>query len=211
MADQTSDDIQKKIATLPPEVRRLLYSTEMSGDIQQIGARHQLHVDQVGALEAEVAAVMIGVTQSNELAENIADALNLDRAKSEEIATDVGNTIFAKIRDAMKQGPAQAAPAEKSVVMPSRAAAPKPPAPTPPMPATPPVAPKPPVPAPPAVAVVPPKPAAPPAPPKPAPPPAMPPSVNAMLTQPTASMPKKEEPPKPGPSYKADPYREPVE
>lgn len=97
-----SDEIQKKLEALPPDIRSFIYSADMSSVVQQIGQKHQLHVDQMGALEAEAAAAMIGVTEREEFVENLAEALNIDTQRSTLIAKDVNDLLFIKIRESMK-------------------------------------------------------------------------------------------------------------
>ena len=159
MEDETTKAMQERINSLPQEIKSMIYSSEMVAAIRQISTKHQLHVDQTGALESEVVAAMIGVTPLTELAENISDALDIDETKSNAIVVDVNELLLSKIRNSMKQADARTttAPAtqpsnppaisqppmaeadkstEKSVVMPSAAKAPVP-AVTTPMPAQP--------------------------------------------------------------------------
>jgi hypothetical protein len=228
-----SEEIQKKLAALPEDMRNLVYSSDMAAIIQQIGQKHQLHIDQIGALEAEAAAAMLGVTALSELPQNIADALSVDERTGAALAADVNDLLFIKIRESMKglygDTPRTPSPAPAAANVP-------PPQPTPaPRPAGPPAAP-----------VMPaqqtPTPSATPAPAeiKPAVPPSaapaqkmpvgMPPSADAMLALPSISAPKTVEmlpqkpvpaslpqqsaptmPQKPQPkTYAVDPYREPV-
>jgi hypothetical protein len=232
MADVTnSDEIQKLIDALPPEVKALLYSKEMDNTVQQIGTKHQLHIDQIGELESEVAAAMIGISQMQELPQNISDTLGVDMTKSNGIVADINLLLLDKIRSSMKKSDA-----EKSVIMPSAmavsAAAPTPTstAPVAPAPVTTPVVPTPAAtPLSTDMQIEPPE--------APAPAKATPPApqmheADVMLSEPTVSLPKKiettptpmpvvaptatptaakVEAPQPAPSYKADPYREPIE
>lgn len=232
----SDEEVQKRIEALPPEVSALLYSPEMLEIVKRVGAKQQLHIDQVGLLEAETGEVMLGFTSSKDYPEALMETLGVDRMKADAIAQDINDMLFVKIRDAMKKASANgdnsaSAPqnppaAEKSVVMPSavKAAPPTPPAQSPvakvesvPLPvvlaSTPQTKPVTPAPAPAQAPMT---------------PPAIP-KVDVMLSQPTVSLPNpsvppaapttaqptpppaKTEAPKPVPPYKADPYREPPE
>jgi hypothetical protein len=219
MADSiNSDEIQKLIDALPPEVKTLLYSKEMDAVMQQIGTKHQLHIDQIGELESEVAAAMIGISQMQELPQNISDTLGVDMTKSNGIVADINLLLLDKIRTSMKKNDT-----EKSVIMPSAmAASATAPAPTPttqvePTPAAASPLPtdmqiEPPIPPTPTLAKV------------VTPVPQMP-EADVMLSEPTVSLPtnpsnlpKKIENAASTPTkietpstYKADPYREPIE
>ncbi|HUD02865.1 MAG TPA: hypothetical protein VMR46_02485 [Candidatus Paceibacterota bacterium] len=219
MADSvSSDDIQKLIAALPPEVKSLLYSKEMDDVMQQIGTKHQLHIDQIGELESEVAAAMIGISQMQELPQNISDTLEVDMTKSNALVADINLLLLDKIRSSMKKNDA-----DKSVIMPSAmaasasATAPTPPATSAPVP-TAPVAPTPTAaPLPTDMQIDPPATQPTPAPAKVVAPAPQMPEADVMLSEPTVSLPKKvESAPTPTKievptTYKADPYREPIE
>jgi len=229
------NEIKKKIDALPPEIKTLIYSTQMDTAMQQIGAKNQLHIDQIGALESEVVAAMIGISPLEDLPANLIDTLGIDKAKSDSLVNDINEQLLDKIRNSMKQAdthitstpvpsnpPAISAPLvsvgnktdEKSVVMPSAAKAPVPAASQPAAPTIPLAD----APTPPMV--------------KPAGLPAMP-HVDAMLSQPTVSIApkpdvasatpptpaaapvsaeiKKSDTPTPPPIYKTDPYHEPID
>ncbi len=105
MADEYTSEIQKKIDALPPDIRQFIYSSEMESILRQIGTKHQLHIDQIGALETETAAVMIGLSKADEFVQNLTDSLNIDEAKSKVIADDINQQLFLKIRESMKNTP----------------------------------------------------------------------------------------------------------
>jgi hypothetical protein len=218
MPDSTfSPEIQKRIDALPEDIRKLVYSADMDAVIQRVGQKHGLHIDQMGALEAETAAVMIGMTEHGEFSENIADTLNVNQQKARALAEDISNELFAKVRNSMKD-----VYEKTKVPSPVISQAAPPPAPPPPPPAPPKAAqgtaPFPSTSSPkeaprlPSVtaadlaltqrAVTPPKPS-----------PALPATGSTNSPQASsgqATPPQKPEPPKPA-DYKTDPYREPVE
>ncbi len=221
-------EIKEKFDALPQHLKDYVYSTEMSKVIQTIAAKHSLHIDQAGELEAETAAAMMGVTKVEELEENLASALELDAQKAAAVTKDINEMLFVKIREDMKasaepkaapdvpkmplaaQLPVPTPASTPQVVMPSSSAPVVPPAPAPAA----------------APTVVP----APPPAPAPAPKPAMAPNLGAAdailsekkvtpsaaapipaaPTTPAASPVSKVDPTQPQ-NYKADPYREPVE
>ena len=217
----TAEEVQKKLQQLPLEVKSLMYSDEMTLAIQKVGEKNKLHYDQMGTLELETKNVLLGFTETADYPEILAQSLSVERAQADTIAKDINDTLFVKIREAMKTGtsasatqvPTMSKPAamnfpasteEKSVVMPSAAKAPETPAPV--VPAAPEVKP---VGAmmqhidamlsQPTVSIAP----------KPADPMQNVPAVPA-ITLPTPDTPKNEAP-KPGPIYKTDPYHEPID
>ena len=139
MANISKEELEKRIDELPEEIQNLLYSPEMYTAVKQVSSKHQLHVDQMDLLETETAQVMLGFTETAQFPQAIAQSLKLDTTQATAIAKDINDTLFVKIREAMKpkvveatqkisNPPAATTPAvsEKSVVMPSAIKAPEP-------------------------------------------------------------------------------------
>ncbi len=228
MSDYYTDEIQKRMDALPADIKALVYSADMGAVIHSIGQKYQLHVDQIGALESETAAVMIGLTEPSEFVQELVDALSVEQPKAEAIAQDINNELFIKIRESLKKVGSTPPPTAAPIATPASVAAstpavnkipvrviPQTPIAAPTVPATAPTpAPKPVAPAP--ISVTPttipptPMPAAPVAPKAPSMP-----AVETALTQPTVAVPPPapagQAPGAPKPIYKSDPYREPVE
>jgi hypothetical protein len=219
----TKEEMQKHIDTLPTEIKNLLYSTEEEIIVQKVGLDNRLHLDQVSMLMAVTNDVMAGFLDTKEYPKALMESLDVDEVKANTIAKAVDDMLFDKIRDAMKKAYAEAtatptipssnppamdmAPAipGKSVVMPSAmvasAATPTPVTPAVPLSTDMQIdAPAGSVPAQTAAPV-----------------PQMP-EADVMLREPTVSLPSVATPSvpattkiEPAPTYKADPYREPIE
>ena len=76
------EEARERFETLPPEIKKLLYSQEMSILIQKVGEKNQLHIDQVDALYTETGQVLLGFVESQEFIEDIADILKIDHTKA---------------------------------------------------------------------------------------------------------------------------------
>ncbi len=197
----TPEEIQKKFDSLPADIKAAVYGVDMLNIIQKLGEKYKLHIDQVGTLEAETADVMIGFSKPEEFVGNLSEALIVDRAQAENIAKEINEQVFIKIRESLKNLHTQQVPSIVPKVVPAPTTTKTIPAPA----STPAVAaPKPDLVA--AEAMLQAKTVSAPAPAVPAQP------VVPQKTVPTAApvMPPiaKQEPPKPG-AYAADPYREP--
>lgn len=99
----TKEEAQKRYDSLPLEVKALLYSPQMHATIEELGKKHQLHIDQLGLLEVETGAVMLGFTEMQDFQTVLMESLQVDRTKADAVAQDVSERLFTKIRDAMKQ------------------------------------------------------------------------------------------------------------
>ena len=172
----------------------------------KIGEKHKLHLDQLAGLEMETNSVILGFTEPNDFPKMLSDSIQVDVSKANDIAKDVSDMLFKKIRDSMKKTywkenaevppvsptpmPSPAPMRDISVVMPSKLSTGSP-APEPTRPkitvSAAPSAPSPTAPAKPAV------PNSPPAPKTPPPQPPVPPmhAPEVMLSEPTVSIPQK--------------------
>lgn len=230
----SEEEVQKRISQLSDAAADFLYSPEMGALVKKVADKHQLHIDQMALLEAEVGELMLGLTEPQDFVPYMVETLNVSKDVADAIAKDVNDELMLKMRGLMG-APSQAAapapaPAPKpaspepvrpaaspSVVMPSSKPTPAP-APTP-VPVPTPIAPPAPPPAP-APTSAPMAPAPKPAPDlaaadamladkKVTPPRAAAPAPASPATPPAPTKPA-EDPNKPQ-QYKADPYREPIQ
>ena len=157
MEDNFEAQILKRLGELPEKVRAAIQSANLHTSLQEIAAKHHLHIDQISELEDETYLVMLGFSSSDSFAERIASALTLPQSAAEAVAHDVNDKIFFSIRDAMKAfapskapepasppaKPAEVHPAEMMLTAPTITKAPPPPKPALSAPITPAPTPKP--------------------------------------------------------------------
>ncbi len=98
----TSEEALKRLEKLPPEVRPFIYSKEMRDILTNIGDKHKLHLDQLGNLETETVAVMLGFTEPQDFAELLVENARLTKQEAEAVVNDVNELILVKIRGSMK-------------------------------------------------------------------------------------------------------------
>lgn len=188
--------IQQRLAELPEDVRAAIQSSELHTTIATIGAKYQLHIDQVGELEDEVMLAMLGFAPLESLGARLSQALRLTSQVGEQLAGDINTQVFGSIRESMKQFAAQKVAAANPVPVVTQPAA----ATATPVPPITPTIPTPPAPA---------------ASPKPPIAPDLH-KADVVLTEKTVSVPPTPPPsaatptPDTAPVYKADPYREPI-
>lgn len=218
MENDMQQKIEQRLAELPEDVQAAIASSDFDEKVRTIGQAQGLHIDQMEALSDEVMLAMLGFVGMDDLAKGVEQQVRLDPAKAQAITDAVNKEIFLPIRESMKAwaagkkggGTPPATPSDpaQSVVMPSSA----------PKPAMPPAAAS-------SATVAAPAPA-----PQPAQAPNLaaadailsekkvvapittptPPAAVAAPATPAASPMPKVDPAQPQ-TYKADPYREPVE
>ena len=122
MENDAVAQIQQRLAELPADVRDAIQAADFNEKVQAVGAKNQLHVDQIGELADEVMLAMLGFSPLEQLAARLVVALALPTEAAAKVAQDVNTDILGSIRESMKkfqaaraqvapQTPAAAAPA----------------------------------------------------------------------------------------------------
>jgi len=99
----TQQEIAARYEALPEDVRAAIYSTPTRTKLAEIAKKHLLHIDQVGALDEEIGAVMLGIAPREKLLDAIANRLRLDRTKAQSVVADIDDQIFQPIRESLKK------------------------------------------------------------------------------------------------------------
>lgn len=103
MDEDIAQKIRTRLAELPEDVQQAVTSADVGQRIQKLGAKHSLHVDQIGALGDETYMVMLGFTDPAEFDDTLTSQLNIPKEKAEALAQDVSNEIFMPIRESMQE------------------------------------------------------------------------------------------------------------
>ena len=98
----TPEEIQKKFDALPADIKSTIYSANMLGLIQKMGEKYKLHIDQLDMLEAETVDVMTGFSKPEDFVANLSISLSIDRVQAENIAKEINDGLFIKIRESLK-------------------------------------------------------------------------------------------------------------
>ena len=128
MEENIAKKIQQRLTEISPDVRKAIESVDFDSHIQEVGKKHQLHVDQVGALEDEVLMVMLGFTPLESFGDHVAAQLKVSPQAAQSIVQDVNQNVFLPVRESLKSFTAK----KKGEAAPSPA--PKPSTPPPPRP-----------------------------------------------------------------------------
>ena len=191
MDENLQKEIEERIAELPEDIQEAILAADLDARVQRIGAKHQLHVDQMGVLADETMLVMLGFVELEQFASQLETHLKISPEAARALGGDVSNEIFMPIRESMKKFTAS----NESASTPTQASQTMSPSSVP-------------------AALAPPQP-----PQKPVSQPQQSPEMHpadVVLTEKTLSVPPAPVPTKPAEppnsnSYKMDPYREPIE
>jgi hypothetical protein len=99
----TEEEIERVFDSLPAQIQDYIYSEDLNSAVKKIGQRNQLHIDQMGFLQAEIVDVLTGKTRQDDFVPYMMETLEIDRAKADAIAQDVNDKIFLKIRESLQQ------------------------------------------------------------------------------------------------------------
>ena len=103
MTKYTAEQIQARFEQLPKEVKDAITSTDIHDELISIAKKNNLRIDQEGDLIDQVGLVMLGLSPSKEFVKNVSNELNVNAKIASDIAEDINEKIFAKIKKSMMQ------------------------------------------------------------------------------------------------------------
>jgi len=101
--DYQFQKLTEQFKSIPEDVRLAISSVRVADALQQIGEKHNLHIDKVGMLFDETGAVMLGLTHPSDYIKNLTKNLGVDGDMAKSIAFDVNEQIFRPIRESLKK------------------------------------------------------------------------------------------------------------
>ena len=102
--DKTSQEIiDEQMKKLPPEVREAIVSLDYDAKLTEIFKRQKLLIDQAEILETETSLVMLGLEPISNYIANLVKNMEISKEKAGEIAIDVNENIFKKIRASLEK------------------------------------------------------------------------------------------------------------
>ncbi len=103
MDNELQAQLKTRIQELPLDVRQAILSVDFGRKVQAIGARHQLHIDQIGTLEDEVLLVMLAFSEADEFVPNLVEQLHISIDVANLLADEVSHDILTPIRHSMQE------------------------------------------------------------------------------------------------------------
>lgn len=102
MDNSLDEQIKKRLAELPEDVRLAVQASDLGDKINSIGSKHQLHIDQVGVLEDEIMLVMLGFTDPGGFTSRIQQGLHIDQQEAAQLTEEVSEQFFLPLRESMQ-------------------------------------------------------------------------------------------------------------
>ena len=103
MENLNPQQLKELYKKLPKDLQDAIFSADSGEVLRDIAKRRGLAIDKSGALADETGSVMLGLTAPREFIPNLKRRLGVDEKTAREIAVDVNDKIFAKVRESLKK------------------------------------------------------------------------------------------------------------
>ena len=90
------------MTTIPDQLKILSDSPEIYKQSQKTGEKFDLHINQVGELDAEIRDILSGESKSTDFVSHIMERLEIDNNLANQIAVDVNSEIFTAIKEQLQ-------------------------------------------------------------------------------------------------------------
>ena len=98
----SSEELNEIFKTLPEELKDAIVSVDTAKVINETGKKYGLHVDQIGAVASQTGLVLLGVLHPTEFVSGVTKAAGIERVVASQIASDINDKIFLKVREILK-------------------------------------------------------------------------------------------------------------
>lgn len=102
MDEETKKTLAERFDALPKSVQEVITSSHYEESLVEISKKHDLSIEQMGALEIETTMVMMGLAPAKDFARNIEKQLKIETGKAYEIEKEINEKVFLRIKDLLK-------------------------------------------------------------------------------------------------------------
>jgi len=101
MEEQTNKIITGYFDRLPANLKKVIISNDLSGQLSSIFKKHNLRIDEAATLENEIAFVLLGMERPSDFPENLKEHTTITEGKLLMVVRDVNDKIFSPIRSSL--------------------------------------------------------------------------------------------------------------
>jgi hypothetical protein len=91
------------MSDIPTQLKELASSPDLYIQSEKVGNKFNLHIDQIGELDAEIRDVLDGFSKSSDFVKHIMERLEIDRGTAEKITEEVNKEVFGSIREQLQK------------------------------------------------------------------------------------------------------------
>lgn len=100
--NNTEQLIKEHLKTLPKPVKDAIGSFDWAREVFDIGQKKSLHVDVIGEIQTEVMLVVLGLISPKDFYDQMVSRIGIKEDLALDIAEQVNERVFIRIRDFMK-------------------------------------------------------------------------------------------------------------
>ncbi len=97
--DEQNQQLSDAFSSLPKVLQDSISSADVQAKLRELAKVHKLHLDKWAILENEIMMALLGLTEPNELAQNISREVGLPMEKALEITDSVVKIVFNPIQE----------------------------------------------------------------------------------------------------------------
>ncbi len=97
-------DLSTIVSQLPPPVRAFFVSGKVDTVVKNLMQKYQLHIDQGAVVEREIVLLLLGLKDSIEFTQSLAEDAKLDKKIVGSIMQYINTEIFTPLKEAMRSG-----------------------------------------------------------------------------------------------------------
>lgn len=91
------------MSDIPTQLKELANSPDLYIQSEKVGNKFNLHIDQIGELDAEIRDVLDGFSKSSDFIKHIMERLEIDRVTADKITEEVNKEVFGSIREQLQK------------------------------------------------------------------------------------------------------------
>lgn len=110
MNEEQKQAFEEQLNALPETYQEVVRSYPWEERVISIGTGQKLYLDQVDDLAAEVALALVGITEPDDMKNELIDRLLIDATKAESLVRALNLEIFTPIQEIMQQKTSAVAP-----------------------------------------------------------------------------------------------------
>lgn len=114
--NNTEQLIEEHLKTLPKPVKDAIGSFDWAREVFDIGQKKHLHVNDIGEIQTEVMLVVLGLISPKDFYDQMVSRIGVKEDLALEIADEVNEKVFVRIRNFMKNYYAEQEKKDKEIV-----------------------------------------------------------------------------------------------
>jgi len=100
--DEQEQILQDAFLALPQVLQEAITNADVQANMRKLAEVHKLHLDKWNILENDIMLALLGISDINELPENISTHINIPLEQAQQITNSVAEIVFDPIQDELK-------------------------------------------------------------------------------------------------------------